>query len=256
MRACSAAALISCLLAGCASNCNILSGNSSPACQTLWVTLAVVSAPVAVPYVLIKNSGEKLDVIQSEREMRRGVEAGEQAASESCVFRCSRADFELKADRWKLQRQAAEQVIAANDREAHTPRQQAVLFAAHKVLADALWRDDPTQRIEHLREVVRLGQSPEFWKYVKLSSDQGNDIPVNDAYFRSAAEDVIVDLLNLQREAAWQAGGGTPLSEEACDLTPFGVMPALADRDRNLLCRMAASEWKRRHPIAQDGAKS
>lgn len=246
--------LVSCLLAGCASDCNLLSGNSSPACQTLWVTLAVVSAPVALPYALIKNASNTHADIQSERDMRRGVEAGEPASNERCIFACRNAYLELKDERWKLQRQAAEQIIAADQKqEAHTPRQQAVLFAAHKVLADALWREAPALRIEHLHKVVRLGQSRELWAYVKLGTIEDNDFPVNAAYFRSAAEDTVIDLLNLQREAAWQAGDRAPLTKEACDLTPFGLMPALADRDHNLLCHLAASDWKRRHPIAQDG---
>lgn len=246
--------LVSCLLAGCASDCNLLSGNSSPACQTLWVTLAVVSAPVALPYALIKNASNTHADIQSERDMRRGVEAGEPASSERCIFACRNAYLELKDERWKLQRQAAEQIIAADQKQqAHTPRQQAVLFAAHKVLADALWREAPALRIEHLHKVVRLGQSRELWAYVKLGTIEDNDFPVNAAYFRSAVEDTVIDLLNLQREAAWQAGDRAPLTKEACDLTPFGLMPALADRDHNLLCHLAASDWKRRHPIAQDG---
>ena len=254
MRMYVSAALVSCMLAGCASDCNLLSGNSSPACQALWVTLAVVGAPVALPYALMKNAGDKHAGIQSEREMRRGVAAGELTASERCIFVCQSAYLELKDERWKLLRQAAEQIIAANDeREAHTPRQQAVLFAAHKVLADAFWREAPAQRIEHLHEVVRLGQSRELWEYVKLSTDEGNDFPVNSGYFWSAAEDAIIDLLSLQREAAWLAGERTPLSEKTCDLMPFGLMPALAGRDHNLLCHLAASEWNRRHPIAQDG---
>ena len=195
-----AAALLSSLLAGCASDCSILSGNSSSACQAQLGTLAIVGAPVALPYALLKNASENYADIQSERDLRRGVEA--------------------------------------------------VLLAAHKVLADALWREAPTQRIEHLREVVRLGQSSELWAYVRLSTDQGNDFPVNGLYFQNAAEDAMLDLLRFEHEATWQAGDRTPPDDDVCNLIPFGQLPALAGRDGSLLCRLAASDWKRRHPIA------
>lgn len=245
-----AAALLSSLLAGCASDCSILSGNSSSACQAQLGTLAIVGAPVALPYALLKNASENYADIQSERDLRRGVEAGERAASERCLFVCKNAYRELKDDRWKLLRQAAEQILAAEAQAASSPRQQAVLLAAHKVLADALWREAPTQRIEHLREVVRLGQSSELWAYVRLSTDQGNDFPVNGLYFQNAAEDAMLDLLRFEHEATWQAGDRTPPDDDVCNLMPFGQLPALAGRDGSLLCRLAASDWKRRHPIA------
>lgn len=252
MRAFFTAILASRLLAGCASNCSILSSNASPACQAQLLALMVVAAPVALPYAMIKDAAEDHAAKVSARDLQRGVEAGDLAASEYCVFICMNAYSMPQDERWRLLRMAAERVVAADDEELRdVHRRQAVRLAAHKVLADMLWREAPARRVEHLHEVIRLGQSAELWAYVRLSTDQGNDLPVNDGHFRSAAVGAVVDLLTLQRELAWQAGERTPPDEEACDLQPFGRLPVLAGADERRLCSLAASAWKRRHPPAE-----
>ena len=214
----------------------------------------------------------------SELRLRPEVKAGNQDVSEQYLFVCCNACRESRDSRWKVVAQAASQVLAAAEgRGEHTPRQQAVLFLAHKLAAEAqwfvtadnietlvrisafpfkqakgdagpypfdgnmtmsaiIWRQSSEQRVKHLQEAIRLGQSPELWTYLETQSD----LPVRVDYFRGVAKDASVDLLNLQREMA--------LNEMACDPKPLGRLPALAHLEADSLCHLADLDRQRRYP--------
>lgn len=236
-----------------------------------------VSPPAMRPHV---SSGKEVDEtgMASELRLRPEVKAGNQDVSEQYLFVCCNACRESRDSRWKVVAQAASQVLAAAEgRGEHTPRQQAVLFLAHKLAAEAqwfvtadnietlvrisafpfkqakgdagpypfdgnmtmsaiIWRQSSEQRVKHLQEAIRLGQSSELWTYLETQSD----LPIRVDYFRGVAKDASVDLLNLQREMA--------LNEMACDPKPLGRLPALAHLEADSLCHLADLDRQRRYP--------
>ncbi|MDR2164347.1 MAG: hypothetical protein LBO79_01685 [Zoogloeaceae bacterium] len=207
------------LLSGCATNCTIFSRD--PVCEAQLVGLLIVTAPVMAPYAAIKAANEKHAAEEEERKLEEDVRNGDLAASERCLFVCSQYAYD------PVSALAAGRVLAAH-RDAPdplTPRQQALLFAAHKHMADVLGEKDPQARRTHLSEVARLGQSVEMWQYVRRDD---NDLPVNDYYFSRNAGDAIVDMVALEHLAR-RTDTGNPELPLTCDLTPFQDFMKLAD---------------------------
>jgi len=252
-RASASLALIS-VLAGC-TECNILSSHNSALCSAEFVGLLVVTAPVLLPYSAIKNAQEEHHAANEERALRDDVERGNLAASERCIFECPRAFRAIKDDRPRVSQLAAEQVIDAYTRLIDlSPEQQAIAFAAHKTLADSLWKKDPTSRIVHLTEAVRIGQSEAMWDYVKKDSEHGNGLPVNGGYFSSAADFTVIDLVALRHEAriAHEQNPDLPMD---CDFSGLVQFLAHTSLDRQSLCKLA-EDYRKRQARSQTGTQS
>ncbi|MBS0347336.1 MAG: hypothetical protein JSR69_12880 [Proteobacteria bacterium] len=241
-------------LGGCGPNClSIFSPSDSLMCNVSVAALIVVTAPVIVPAVLVSGAyhkiGEALDSHKDSVErqkLKARVEKGELAASEECLFSCGWAFGE---ERGRLRRMAAEQVLresAAQDDL--SPRQQALSFAAHKVLADLLWKENPEARIKHLGEALRLGQSQGMWDYVQAKKEKGKDrgLPAAADSFSAIADQIVIDLLALKHQAKVQTASDDSLPFE-CDLTVFGRLIPLSGRKPNeesKLCEEAKDLWK------------
>lgn len=242
-RAIASLALLS-VLSGCA-ECNILSTHNSALCTAKFVGLLAVTAPVMLPYSAISNARREGRAAKEERALRENVERGNLAASEECIFECPRAFRAIKDDRPRISRLAAQQVIDAYARLTEpSPKQQAIEFAAHKTLADALWKEDPKARVVHLTELVRIGQSQAMWSYVKKDSADGNDLPVNGGYFSDAADFAVIDLVALRHEAriAREQNPDLPMDCDFSGLVQFLTHTSL---DRQSLCKLAEDFRKR-----------
>jgi hypothetical protein len=140
---------------------------------------------------------------------------------------------------------AAQQVIEAYTKLIDlTPEQQAIEFAAHKTLADSLWKKDPSSRILHLTEVVRIGQSEAMWDFVKKDSEHGNGLPVNGGYFSSLADFTVIDLVALRHEAriAREQNPDLPMD---CDFSGLVQFLKHTDLDRQSLCKLAENYRKK-----------
>lgn len=227
-------------LAGCASNCNLLSTNNSFACYVPIVALAVVSAPVMVPYVLVQNAVEEHQEERATKLLRSAVEKGDQAASEKCLFTCRSSSLDSIENPWR--RLAADVVIKEYaGRSELSAKQQALLFAARKVLADALWKESPRERFDNLNEVIRLGQSESLWEYVR---NENNDLPVNGGYFQSAAQDAIIDVLMLRYEDKVRMAEQVNIPFQ-CEFVSFGQLVKLSSSlPESYLCKAAEKTWR------------
>jgi hypothetical protein len=233
------------LLPGCATNCNFFA--LSPACEAQLVAGLIVTSPVLLPYFAIKAANEKYAKEEEERKMEEGVENGDLAASERCLFDCYKYA--------SVSALAIERVLAAH-RDAPdplTPRQQALLFVAHKHTADLLGKEEPQARRAHLSEAARIGQSAEMWEYVRRND---SDLPVNDYYFNRIVDDVIVDLVVLEHLAR-RTDTGNPELPLTCDLTPFQKLMDLVGDARMLapesLCKQAEEDLKTYQPKTLPG---
>lgn len=168
---------------------------------------------------------------------------------------------QLSAFAWKAMSDSSPKSDSLENSERHSR-----MSGINKTMSAMQWHQSSKQRVEHLQEVVRLGQQPELWTFVSRRSDQGNDLPGDAEYFRSMAEDTIIDLINLQYELAGSTKfGGIPVkhlptgewereprSKWVCDLTSFGRLPTLAGLDQKNLCRLAEQDWLSQHPPAKE----
>jgi hypothetical protein len=194
-------------LLGCVSDCNVLSTSNSPLCTAGMVGLIVLTAPVL--YVNERLSDAEMESRQ--QKLKEQVEAGDLAASEAYLFR----HFKSRKEDLHL---ATDKVISTyGDAPDLTPRQQAVLFAAHVLKSRLLKKEDADAQMKHLDEVFRLGQSEAMWDYVRLN---GNDLPVTGAYFSSVAKNAFVDFVRLEHTKQI-AATGNPKFPVTCELSNY-----------------------------------
>ena len=243
-------------LGGCASNCSLFGSNHSVGCQLEFAALLIVTAPVIVPFVLVSSASDAIGSTFNDHkrslertELKARVEQGELTASEDCLFSCG---WRFGEDRERLRRMAAERVLRESVGQTDVPpRLQALSFAAHKALADVLWKENPEARIKHLGEALRLGQSQVMWDYVKAKSEKGKDrdLPAVAGGFSAIADQIVIDLLALKHQAKVQTAGDDSLPFE-CDLSAFGSMIPLSGRrpnEESKLCEQAKDLWKDQH---------
>jgi hypothetical protein len=235
------------LLSGCATDCNVLSASNSRGCDAQLAAAAIVTVPALLPYAATKQMHQARRARTSEKQLRAEVERGDLAASVQCLYVCPWAYKQLKDDRWRVQSLAAQRVVHEHTNQIDlSPRQEANLFAAHKVLADRLWQDAPAERIDHLHAALRVGQSSAMWSYVGKTTDAGNDLPVNRGYFISAAEDIVIDSLMIEQESRSRATADTG-PHELCDLSALSQFIRVAKLpDDNSYCERAIDQWQRR----------
>ena len=234
---------ISIALSGCAQNCGIFTTNASPLCQ-LEMGGALVVATAMLPIISVRNAIDEKETADKAARQRKNVELGELAASERCLFTCKNADVP-EHDHWRVQRLAAERVISEyQSKTQNTPKESALLMAAHNVLANALWDTDPAGRISHLKEVVRYGQSEEMWNFVRTGQSAGNDLPVNDGHFKEIATWTVLAFLRFHHMEHIEAGA-SDTGNLSCDFSEFGELLEYAkEHDEKSLCELASTFWR------------
>ena len=236
-------ACTSIVLSGCAQNCSIFSTNASPLCQ-LQMGGALVVGTAMLPVMSVKNAIKEKETADQALRLRKSVELGDLAASETCLFTCRNADLP-EHDHWRVQRLAAERVISEYEPKApNTAKEIALLMAAHNVLANALWKTDPAGRTFHLREVVRYGQSEEMWAFVRKDRSAGNDLPVNDGHFKEIATWTVLAFLRFRHIERIEAGA-PDTGDIACDFSEFGKLIEYArEHSEKSLCELASTFWR------------
>lgn len=230
-------------LSGCAQNCGIFTTNASPLCQ-LEMGGALVVATAMLPVMSVKNAIEEEETADNALRLRKSVERGELAASETCLFTCKNADVP-EHDHWRVQRLAAERVISEYQSQTpNSPKESALLMAAHNTLANALWDTDPAGKISHLKEVVRYGQSEEMWAFVNKESSAGNDLPVNGGHFKNIATWTVLAFLRIRHIERIEAGA-PDTGSVSCDFSEFGKLIEYArEHDEKSLCELSSSFWQ------------
>jgi hypothetical protein len=231
------------VLAGCAQDCGIFTTKASPLCHLEMGGVLIVAAAMQ-PVMSVKRAVYHRKSAEKEFRLREDVENGGLVASERCLFTCSSA-VELGDDRWRVRRIAAERVIAEYGSKApNSPKETALLMAAHNALASTLWGTDTVGRNFHLNEVVRYGQSKSMWELVGKESAAGNDLRVNGGHFKDIATSTVLAVLRLRHVERIESGSPDN-GEMACDFSGFGKLLEYARYlDEKSLCSLASSFWR------------
>lgn len=125
------------LLSGCASNCNILSGTNSGACDAMLIGGMVLAAPIMAPAVLLSDAASDAKASRMAREWKVSMEArladNDIEAIQECLHECDiRWQYELDYDvRKQLELDAAQRFLAGDWQQLDADDHRAFQLLAH-----------------------------------------------------------------------------------------------------------------------------
>lgn len=206
-------------LVGCQSRCNIL--GSGKGCGPI-IALAIITAPVTVPAVLIKEKLRDLEFQQEQRETVKLIEGGDVWVSAGYLIWSQYPN--------PLDLKAAAVVLAAWDRPDGTIDllHQPAVFRAISSLAQST--DDMAERRRLFERIVAIGQERVFW-----------NLTGQHHLLQQDASTAVSELLAM-REKGEAGFSAEPGLTARCDLTAYQPMiryGEIEDSD-TYLCRNAS----------------
>lgn len=129
------------LLSGCASNCNILSGTNSGACDAMLIGGMIIAAPILGPVALFSDAASDAKAKRMAQDwqasMQARLAANEIEAIQECLHECETSwKYELDYDvRRQLQLDAARRFVARDWPKVESDDDRAYQVLAHYALS-------------------------------------------------------------------------------------------------------------------------
>lgn len=135
-------------LSGCASNCNILSGNNSLGCDAMLVGGMILGAPILAPAALFSDAASDAKAKRMAQDWKASMEEGlannDIEAIQECLQECDEAwKYQIAYSvRRPIQTDAAKRFIATDWPQLTSADHQVYMLLAHYVLS---WQPDPAR---------------------------------------------------------------------------------------------------------------